>query len=283
MLDSGVKDPGEARPLRCLRLTLAYDGGDYVGWQEQKSHASITSVVSQAIATMLGHEAKLVGAGRTDAGVHAVGQVAHFETTRPYPPETILRGLNGLLPAAVRVLATAEVDASFHARHSARLKEYRYHFWDAAVVPPFFTRYAWHSWTRLDAAVMDRAAAALVGTRDLTSLRAAGCVAPTPVRTVVDARVARHGAMVVLRLVAPSFLRHMVRITAGTLRQVGLGRMSPAGFAAVLAARDRAAAAITAPPHGLFLVRVVYEGEPGIPLESPPEPVLTFSLTTPYA
>jgi tRNA pseudouridine38-40 synthase len=226
---------------------------------------------------------KLVGAGRTDAGVHAVGQVAHFETTRPYPPGTILRGVNSLLPAAVRVLAAAEVDDSFHARHAALYKEYRYHLWDAPVVPPFFARYAWHSHKRLDAEAMDRAAAALVGTRDLSSLRAAGCVAPSPVRTVVDARVARHGAMVVLRLVAPSFLRHMVRITAGTLRQVGLGRMSPADFTAVLAACDRACAAITAPPHGLFLVRVVYDGEPGIPLERPPEPVLTFSVTTPYA
>jgi tRNA pseudouridine38-40 synthase len=278
---SGIELDPQLQRFRRLRLDLAYDGTDFHGWQEQAGERSVAGEVKQALERLLKHPIKLIGAGRTDAGVHALGQVAHADTPTTSPrPESIQAGLNSLLPSAIRVWGVREVEADFHARYGARLKEYRYQIWDGPWLPPFLARYDWRSRQGLDAAAMARAASGLDGTHDFTSFLAAGCVATSPVRTLEDASVARHGSLLVLRLASRGFLRHMVRNVAGALIEVGRGRLDASRLTALLAARNRAQAPATAQAQGLFLVAVSYHDGPLSALERPPEPVVTFGETT---
>jgi len=217
---------------------------------------------------------RIIGAGRTDAGVHALGQVAHLCTSRPLAVQPLMRGLNVTLPRDVRVVEVGEAAPRFHSRFSAIAKEYRYHYHVGELVPPFLRRYCHGVRSPLDVAAMARAAHLFEGTQDLSSFRASACSSPTPMRTVHRSVVAARGAMVVFAICGRSFLQRMVRIIAGTLLEVGRGKLGIDDVRAVLAAKDRVRAPATAPARGLFLVRVVYEDREGA-LEATPDPVLT--------
>jgi tRNA pseudouridine38-40 synthase len=244
--------------VRRIRLTLQYDGAAYRGWQVQPEGPTIQGVLEAAIAGIVGAPVRVHGAGRTDAGVHALAQVAHFDTDAAHADDVWVRALNAHLPRDVAVTAAREVSDTFHARHSARSKHYRYRILNRPVRCPFRRGVCWFTPVPLDAEAMDRAARHLLGTHDFTSLRASGCGARSPVRRVDTATVARDGDEVVVDLVAGGFLKQMARNAVGSLVQVGRGRRPPGWIAEVLEAKDRTQAGETAPAWGLTLVAVAY-------------------------
>jgi len=244
------------------KITLAYDGTDYIGWQRQPSGASIQGLLEEALRALDEREVAAAGAGRTDAGVHALGQVASFTLARATACDAIVRALNARLPEAVRVLSAEEAAASFHARFDARTKSYRYRIWNADVMPPFERRYAWHVTGALDVGAMCRAARLIEGEHDFSAFRSAGSDVPTAVRRVIASTVAGDGRLITYDVTGDGFLRHMVRAIVGTLVEIGRGRRPAEWMTAVLASRDRAAAGRTAPALGLFLARVGYDDAP---------------------
>jgi tRNA pseudouridine38-40 synthase len=253
--------------LRVLKFTLAYDGTSYVGWQRQPNGVSIQALVEDALAPVEGRPVTVVGAGRTDAGVHALGQVASAKLASPIEPGALERALNARLPPDVRVRAVVEAPSDFHARFSATSKHYRYRIRQAPAIGPFEYRHAWHVPQALDTAAMAAAAQALVGRHDFASFQGSGSDVETTERTLTAIRVSEteaagdgdeQGRLLIVEVEADGFLRHMVRTIAGTLVEVGTGRRPPDDLGAVLAARDRRSAGPTAPARGLFLVRVRY-------------------------
>jgi tRNA pseudouridine38-40 synthase len=247
---------------RRIKLVLEYDGTAFHGWQSQKNASALQDLVAAKLKVLLREDVGLAGAGRTDAGVHARGQVAAFNTASDKTCEKILAGLNGLLPRDVRVRSCEEAPPAFDPRRDPLSKTYRYVWWDAPVHSPFWRRYSWHARQRLDERAMAQAAAHLVGEHDFSSFRAAGCTAKTPVRRILKAMVTRKGERVTFEVQGTAFLRQMVRIIAGTLHDVGGGARSPDSFPALLASRDRKRAAKTAPPEGLILWNVEYGAIP---------------------
>jgi tRNA pseudouridine38-40 synthase len=246
------------RALRNIRLVLAYDGAPYLGWQVQPQGPTVQSVLQEALRLVTGAETTVKGSGRTDAGVHALGQVANFRTASPMSPAAFVRALNGVLPAAVAVLAADEVDPSFDSQFSAVEKTYRYRVLTRAERSPFEEGRAWHVHRQLDRESISSAASMLLGTHDFSSFRASGCAAGSPVRTLLRCDLIDEGDLLLFELAANGFLRHMVRNIVGTLVDVGRGRIPPARVAGILGARDRTRAGRAAPAHGLYLVRVVY-------------------------
>jgi tRNA pseudouridine38-40 synthase len=244
--------------IRCLKLTLEYDGTNYVGWQRQAEGISIQGLVEDALAPFAGGPVTVHGAGRTDAGVHALGQVASVTTAAPHDPSTIQRGLNAVLPADVRVLQVEEGAPGFHARFDAVSKTYEYRIVNAPFVSAFDHRYVWHVPGRLDLEAMRRAAEALRGTHDFAAFQSAGGEAMTTRRTILSIALTERAGQLCLTVDGDGFLRHMVRAIAGTLVDVGLGRWEPAYVAEIVASRSRARAGRAAPPCGLFLIRVTY-------------------------
>jgi tRNA pseudouridine38-40 synthase len=247
--------------MRTLKLTLQYDGTRYVGWQRQAEGTSIQGLLEAALQPLAGAPVTVHGAGRTDAGVHALGQVASVTMATTLDGGTIVRALNAVLPPDVRVTSVEDAPADFHARFSATGKVYEYRIVNAPIVSPFIQRYAWHVIPPLDVGAMRQGSAALVGRHDFASFHAAGSSTHTSVRTLRRLDwVAGNGSdtPTVMRVEGDGFLRHMVRTIAGTLAEVGLGRRPPDATASILAARDRTLAGPTAPAHGLFLVRVLY-------------------------
>jgi tRNA pseudouridine38-40 synthase len=247
--------------MRTLKLTLQYDGTHYVGWQRQAEGTSIQGLLEAALQPLAGAPVTLHGAGRTDAGVHALGQVASVTMATTLDRGTLVRALNAVLPPDVRVTAVEDAPAEFHARFSATGKVYEYRIVNAPIVSPFIQRYAWHVIPPLDVGAMRQASAALIGRHDFASFQAAGSSTHTSVRALRRLEwVAGSGpdTPTVMRVEGDGFLRHMVRTIAGTLVEVGLGRRPPDATASILAARDRTLAGPTAPAHGLFLVRVLY-------------------------
>jgi len=240
------------------KITLAYDGTDYVGWQRQAAGTSIQGLLEDALREFGDGEIAASGAGRTDAGVHALAQVASFSLARTVPTDAMVRALNAKLPEAVRVTAACEVPASFHARFEARAKTYRYRIWNGDVLPPFERRYAWHVPGALDVDAMQRAAALIAGEHDFAAFQSAGSDVATTVRTVFASALASEGSLLLYEATADGFLRHMVRAIVGSLVDIGRGRQHPDWIARVLDSRDRSAAGRTAPACGLFLVRVDY-------------------------
>jgi tRNA pseudouridine38-40 synthase len=242
-----------------FRLLVEYDGGGFAGWQIQPDERTVQGEIEIALATLLGHEARARAAGRTDSGVHACGQVVCFRTHREISPEVVCRALNALLGGDVAVRSVEVVGDDFDPRRSALSRSYEYRIWNRRVRSPFWRNHAWHVVQPLDDAAMQRAAAHLIGEHDFTSLRAAGCDAGNPVRRVTTSDLAASPAgMLVYRVTATAFLRHMVRNIVGTLVEIGRSRRSADDLPALLAARDRTLAGATAPPHGLCLVRVDY-------------------------
>lgn len=241
------------------RLLIEYDGGPFLGWQRQATGPSVQALLEEAVFRLTGERATVVGGGRTDAGVHAAGQVAHLDLAKELPAERLLGGLNAhLRPHPVAVLAVQPVDAGFHARFGAIRRTYLYRILDRRAPPALERGRVWHLPMRLDAERMHDAAQALVGRHDFTSFRASGCQAASPVKTLDLVHVRRTGGLVEIRASARSFLHHQVRNMVGTLVRVGLGREDLDHPARVLAARDRRAAGQTAPAEGLLLERIDY-------------------------
>jgi tRNA pseudouridine38-40 synthase len=247
--------------VRNLKLTLQYDGTNFVGWQRQAEGTSIQGLVEDALTPIAGSRVVVHGAGRTDAGVHALGQVATASLDTTLEPTTLARALNAVLPTEVRVLSVEDVPTEFHARFSAVGKAYEYRIVNAPIVSPFIVRYAWHVPQPLDVASMKAAACGLVGQHDFAAFQAAGSAVSSTVRVIhrIDWLEGEgHSSPMVMRIAGDGFLRHMVRNIVGTLIEVGLSRWPADRVAEILASGDRARAGPTVPPHGLFLIRVEY-------------------------
>lgn len=243
-----------------IKMTLAYVGTRYAGWQIQPALPTIQGLLEDRLARLLRQDITLFGAGRTDSGVHALGQVASFATGRQVPLDGLRRGLNARLPEDIRVLSAEEAPEGFHARSDARGKEYAYRYSRGEVTSPFRAPFVCPVRGGLDLEAMRRGAAAFEGRHDFTSLAPAALELDDRVRTITSARVEEEGDEVVLRVRGDGFLRHMVRTIAGTLLDIGRGRRSPEGVRGILEARDRRAAGPCAPARGLTLVQVFYAG-----------------------
>jgi tRNA pseudouridine38-40 synthase len=243
---------------RNLKLIIEYEGTRYHGWQRQGELPTIQKAIEEVIFTITREQASLASSGRTDAGVHARGQVANFTSNTRLPLHNLLRGMNSLLPADIRIREIADAPADFHARFSARSKTYIYNI-DNGPVPSVFSRnFAWHVHERLDLDRMKEAAGFLPGEHDFMSFCAAGHETKTYVRRVIAAQFSRKGDMIAFRIEATGFLKYMVRNLVGTLVHVGMERITPSCFRDIVEARDRKVAGPTAPPQGLFLECVTY-------------------------
>lgn len=241
------------------KLTIEYDGGPFVGWQRQGFGASVQGALEAAVTAFSGEAVSVNGAGRTDAGVHAEGQVAHIDLTRDWRPDTVRDAMNAhLRPAPVAVLAAERVEDDFEARFSATQRYYRYRILNRRA-PAVITRgHVWRVARALDWQAMAQAAPRLLGRHDFTTFRAAECQAKSPIRTLEALSVRRDGEEIVVETSARSFLHNQVRSMVGSLAMVGDGRWSADDLAAALAAADRTRCGPVAPPDGLSLVRVEY-------------------------
>ena len=247
-------------PARRVRLAVAYDGTAYAGWQVQPNGTTVQAVMEAALAKILQEPVRLRAAGRTDAGVHAREQVVDFADAGKRDLETVVHGGNALLPPDIRILSASAVPESFDARRHATEKEYRYFLHLSPVDSPFLSRYAWHIEASLDMDAIRRGLSHLVGEHDFSSFRGQGCNALSPVRTIFRAEVAKHDVpgLFSIDVAGAGFLRHMVRNIVGTVVNAGKGKHSADHVGEILRARDRTAAGVNAPPHGLFFWRVTY-------------------------
>jgi len=274
-MDDSPAPEDSKKHVRNLKLILSYDGADFAGWQVQPGHATIQGTLASSIGRLTGEKVLPQGSGRTDAGVHALAQVATFPTESPIPIENWPKALNDVLPPAIRVIEVTEAAADFHARKSARAKIYRYRIFRGAVCPPFLARYVWHYPFPLNEAQMVSAASLVVGEHDFTSFAAvdperierttaiqSGEDAESQkinVRTVYSSAWTREGEEFVYTVRGNGFLHHMVRNLVGTFMLVGKGTLTAEDFRRILSARNRSAAGPTAPASGLYLVSVEYE------------------------
>jgi tRNA pseudouridine38-40 synthase len=255
--------------MRIFKLTLSYDGTDFSGFQRQANARSVQAELEAALAAIDGKPVTVAGAGRTDAGVHALGQVASFKLSSAIAERDLLRALNAKLPEDVRVLSAQEAAPGFNARFSARSNLYRYRISNTRVMSPFQRRFAWHLSRNLDVSAMNEAARELLGEHDFSSFQGAPSRSEkgqitTATRTMTrsdwtEEALAGGGRLLVYEIAGTGFLKYMVRTVVGTLVEVGDGRRTPASLRDLLDSRDRAAAGPTAPPTGLYLVRVDYD------------------------
>ncbi len=255
--------------MRNLRLVLSYDGADFDGWQVQPGRATVQGALASAIGRLSGENVLPQGSGRTDAGVHALAQVASFATASAIPVENWMRALNDILPATIRVLEVTEAALEFHARRSARAKTYRYRIHRGAICPPFLARYVWHYPYPLEESAMVAAAGVVVGEHDFTSFAAVDPervermaaeenVHTSNIRTIFSSHWTREGDELIYTVRGSGFLHHMVRNLVGTFVLGGKGTVSLEDLRRILDARARSAAGPTAPANGLYLVEVEY-------------------------
>lgn len=248
--------------MRNIKLIISYDGTEFSGWQRQPKLRTVQQVLEEAIGQLTGTTPTTNASGRTDAGVHALGQVVNFYTASRHSTTTFLKALNAILPADVRVRLVEDRPQAFHPTFDAKTKLYRYVVDNGPVADPFQLRYSYHVHHQLDTSGMNRAAQALIGRHDFHSFETNWPNRTSSVRTVTHLKVSRMGPFVWIDVEADGFLYNMVRTIAGTLILVGLGRRPEGWVGEALAAEDRAASGPTAPPQGLFLVRVRYPGDP---------------------
>ena len=241
-----------------IKLILEYDGTAYAGWQRQPDQPTIQEAVETAIAGVTQQHVSVIGAGRTDAGVHALGQVASFRIDRVMTPREWTRALNAHLPDTVAVQSAALVPDTFHARYSAKGKLYEYRLVNRDARPALDRQYRWHIYKPLNDAAMNQAAMPLIGSHDFSSFQTQPTDNEDPICRIEHLTVFRHGNTLRIEVYADRFLKQMVRSIVGTLVEVGLGKRTPESLTTILHARDRSAAGKTAPPQGLFLMRVDY-------------------------
>ena len=265
MSEPALSQPGTER----IALSIEYDGAAFSGWQKQLSPllATIQLEVETALSKIANHPVTVICAGRTDTGVHATSQVIHFDAQIDRGEKAWIVGTNSLLVKSVRVLTATRVAADFHARFSALSRRYYYIILQRKIAPAILYKRVTHIAQELDVAAMNLAAQALLGEQDFSSFRAASCQSRSPFREVTRAHVFRQGAFVVLDIQANAFLQHMVRNIVGSLLEIGQGRQSTEWLHEVLSLHDRNAAAMTAPPDGLYLVSVAYPDKFQLPLQ----------------
>lgn len=250
--------------LRNFKLTLAYDGHDFAGWQVQPDRTTIQGALVSAIEQLTGEKTLPQGSGRTDAGVHALAQVASVSLESPIPAANLRSALNDILPDSIRVLDVQEAAPDFHARHAARAKTYQYHIYRGEICSPFQARYVWHYPYPLDELRMVQSAERVEGEHDFTSFAAVDPenkkegLEPDNVRTIFSSRWRREGEELLYTVRGNGFLHHMVRNLVGIFLMIGKGTLHEEDIQRILAKRDRSAAAATAPASGLFLVSVEY-------------------------
>jgi len=242
-----------------FKLTLEYDGTGYAGWQRQPNQPTIQEAVERAILQVSQSSVSVIAAGRTDAGVHALGQVASFRTDRTWTPADWTRALNAVLPEDISVRTTELMPDAFHAQHAARGKLYEYRILNRLERPTIERRYVWHIYRSLDDAAMQQAASTLIGSHDFSSFEGSLTDNDDPRCNLQRLTLTRRGDHLSFEAYGDRFLKHMVRAIVGTLVEVGTGKRSPRSLTDVLHACDRSAAGQTAPPHGLFLIHVAYE------------------------
>ena len=245
--------------MRTLKLTLSYDGTRFVGWQRQSEGESIQGLLEEALARFEGAPVSVQGAGRTDAGVHALGQVASARVSFAHDSTLLARALNAQLPEDIRILSVEDAADDFHARFSARSKTYRYQIRNGPIATPFERAYVWHLQEPLAIDAMQNAAGRLVGTHDFAAFRSVGSDVAGTIRTLTQSEWRAISGLLTYEISGDGFLRHMVRAVTGTLVEIGRGWRDPAEIDALLRGGTRAQAGATAPPRGLFLVRVVYD------------------------
>lgn len=244
--------------MRNIKLVLSYDGTEFSGWQRQPDRRTVQQELEEAIGRLTGTESTTNASGRTDAGVHAIGQVVHFHTASEHPPEVFVKALNAMLPHDVRIKEAWEMPQAFHATLDAKGKLYRYVVDNGRIADPFQTRYSAHVHLPLDVAAMHRAAQVLRGRHDFRSFETNWPNRMSSVRTITHIAISRMNHFVWVDVEADGFLYNMVRAITGTLLRVGIGRWSEERVGEALRAEDRREAGPTAPPQGLFLVRVRY-------------------------
>ncbi len=241
-----------------FKLIIEYDGSAYHGWQRQNNDLTIQSEIEKALATMMGKHIPLTGSGRTDAGVHSFGQTANFHCDTQHTAEIFVKALNSILPQDIVIINCALVDDDFHARFHVKSKVYQYRILNRTIPAAIYRQYAWHIRKKLDLSPMQIAGKHLVGTHDFKAFQGQGSIVNTTVRRIISFRLYREKDMVMLEIEGDGFLRFMVRNIVGTIVNVGTGKITPDDFKRILDSRDRSQAGITAPPQGLFLMKVRY-------------------------
>ncbi len=243
-----------------IKLTLAYEGRRYHGWQRQKNGITIQEVIEEKLETIFGAPTKLIASGRTDAGVHAINQVCNFITESAIDPNAIKRALNSLLPDDILIKRAEYVPLEFHARYSAIRKIYEYRILNRKAPDVFLRHYLWHIWTPLDKKEIGRCLTIIKGSHDFSSFKSSGSSNTNPVRSISRAELHGPDEDEIFKIIieANGFLRHMVRNIVGTVIEAGLGKMSVDRFKEILESKDRQSAGIKAPAQGLFLVNVHY-------------------------
>src|SRR5436305_4843558 len=255
--------------MRNIKLVLAYDGTDFCGWQVQPDASSIQGTLASAIGRITGEKVLPQGSGRTDAGVHALGQVASFQTESVIPAANLVIALNDILPASIRILEATEAAKDFHPRKSAKAKTYRYRIYRESVCPPFLAKYVWHYPYRLDLAAMSEAAPLMEGEHDFTSFAAVDPERSNQnednqpkkqnnIRTIFSSQWREQAGEFIYEVRGNGFLHHMVRNLVGTFLLVGKGTLESSNMATILQSQNRSAAGATAPANGLYLVNVEY-------------------------
>lgn len=245
--------------MHTVCLTIEYDGTNYIGWQWQPEGDSLQKTVEEAIEKVVGTPVRLHSSGRTDAGVHARCLVAHFKVEKLLAMKAYREGVNHFLPKDVAIIKAAEVSSDFHARYSAVGKWYRYTIWQGEVRSPLLSGRCWHLRKDLNVPAMKTAASSLVGRHDFSAFRASGCDATTTIREIVGVEIIEQAGLLHIDIAGSGFLRNMVRIIAGTLVEVGLGKRPVEAIAELIKSGERSVSGITAPAAGLCLMQVWYE------------------------